>query len=131
MQEFGETPKLRCSVCANLSEEVKKHRKAKIVRKKFRTKHTVRFKSFIAKDGVVSKHFQKMFSHKHRVIILGRDHKKRHRYVHVRMHDHIAKLEWDFAEIFSAAPHFEQRFQKFQMDTSLGIECITGGGTHK
>ena len=41
------------------------------------------------------------------------------------MHDHIAKLERDFAERLSAAPNFEQLFQYFQKDTSLGMEGIT------
>ena len=73
-----------------------------------------------------SKQLKKMFTHKHRVVILGSNHKKKHRYGHARMRDFIVKLERDFAERYSAAANKEQQFQYFSKDTSLGIEGITG-----
>ena len=87
--------------------------------------HTKKFSDFISKDGTYARHLRKMFSHKYRVILLGRDHKKKHRYSHAKRRGNIIKLERDFAERYSAAPDKEQQFQYFQKDTSLGMEGIT------
>ena len=125
LDEYETAPKIRCSICEGLSKSDRKKRQAKIVRKKFRTKHTVRFKEFISKDGVYSDHLRKMFAHKHRVILLGRDHKKKHRMKHARMRPFIAKLERDFAERLALTADKEQQFQYFSKDTSVGFEGIT------
>lgn len=125
IQEFSEKPKYRCTICEGLSESVRKEKKAKIFRKKFRTRHSERFKDFIGIDGTYAVHLRKMFAHKYRVILLGKDHKKKHRYKHARMRDFIVKIERDFAERYSAEPDKEQQFQYFSKDTSLGMEGIT------
>ena len=83
------------------------------------------FKDFIGVDGTFSKKLKKISTHKHRVVILGSNHKKKHRYGHARMMDFIVKLERDFTERYSAAANKEQQFQYFSKDTSLGIEGIT------
>ena len=37
----------------------------------------MKLKDFVAKKGVFAQHLCKMFSHKHRVRVLGKDYKKR------------------------------------------------------
>ena len=125
MEHYDTKPKIRCTICESLSEADRKKRKAKIVRKKFRTKHTVRFKDFIKKRGILSRHLKKMLAHKHKVILLGRDHKKKHRLRHARMLASIIKIERDFAERLTIAADKEQQFQYFSNDTSVGMEGIT------
>ena len=58
-------------VCLELSEEVRKKKKAKVFRKKFRTKHTEKLKDFVGMNGTNKCHLRKIFSHKYRVILLG------------------------------------------------------------
>ena len=125
LEHYDTKPKIRCTICESLSEADRKKRKAKIVRKKFRTKHTVRFKDFIKKRGILSRHLKKMLAHKHKVILLGRDHKKKHRLRHARMLASIIKIERDFAERLTIAADKEQQFQYFSNDTSVGMEGIT------
>jgi len=125
IHEYDEKPKFRCTVCMELSEEVRKKKKAKESRKKFRTKHTEKLKDFVGMNGTYACHLCKMFSHKYCVILLGKDHKIKHRYEHARRRDLIVKLERDFAERFSASPDKEQQFQYFSKDTSLGMEGMT------
>ena len=85
----------------------------------------MRFKEFIAKGGTYSQHLKKMYAHKHKVILLGRDHKKKHRLRHARMLNSIVKIERDFAERLTIAADKEQQFQYFSNDTSVGMEGIT------
>ena len=72
IHEYDEKPKFRCTVCLELSEEVRKKKKAKVFRKKFRTKHTEKLKDFVGMNGTNKCHLRKIFSHKYRAILLGR-----------------------------------------------------------
>ena len=86
-------PKYRCEICENeLSPIEKKAKKARVYRKKFRTKHTETFRDFIGKDGRYAMAMKKMKSHKYRVILLGSDHKKKHRENRAKMRETIVTL---------------------------------------
>ena len=62
----------RCEICDQLEDDQRSKLKAKVVQKKLRTRHIERFDDFISKGGTLSKAYRKMFSHKYRVILLGK-----------------------------------------------------------
>ena len=68
----AEKPYLRCEICDQLEDDQRSKLKAKVVQKKLRTRHIERFDDFISKGGTLSKAYRKMFSHKYRVILLGK-----------------------------------------------------------
>jgi len=124
-------PKVRCGECEKLSEaekkaaEEKKKRKAKIVKRVFRTIHSEPLSKFVQKKGTYAKHMKKMQSHKQRVRLLGSSHKKKTRFQHSKNKKHTWKVERDFSERMKQKMNKQAQFQYFGQEVTLGMEGMT------
>ena len=125
IQYHDTKPKVRCGLCEELTEEEKKVKKARIVKKVFRTIHSELLSEFVAKKGTYAKEMRKMLSHKYRVRLLGKSHKKRTRYKHATKRKNSWKIDRDFSERFLPLPNNQAQHEYFNKDESLGMEGIT------
>ena len=115
----------KCTICDNMLEEDRKALKAKIQKKKLRTRHKEPLKKFVKKRGTYAKQLRKMFSHKYHVILLGKDHKKKSRFEHTKRRANIVKTERDFTERWDSNPNGQAQHEYFNKDESLGMEGIS------
>ena len=68
---------------------------------------------------------RKMLSHKYRVCLLRRNHKKRTRYKHASKRKNTWKTDRDFTERWVPKPNNQAHHEYFNKDESLGMEGIT------
>ncbi len=94
----------------------KKKRKAKIVRKVFRTIHTEPLKSFVQKKGIYAKHTRKMLSHKYRIRLLVRSFKNKSRYSHALKRKNTLKVDRDFSERRAPVINISAQHKYFNKD---------------
>lgn len=124
LRKYDVAPKLRCTFCEKLPEG----QRGKLQKRKMRTYECEQFDDFIGKHskcGTYYRSIRKMFSHLHRVIILGKNFKKKYRYEFAKRGDLILKIERDFAERWSASANRQRQFEYFNKDTSLEMEGMS------